>query len=115
MNNHYKDKNIVIELYDPIQLIIKKTYTITGGKGLDFLENEEMWTQRVIDEEPKLTDWFPADINPARKGTYQVINTEVVAWPFAAPQPVEANWSGKKWNTDNVLKWRGLAQDPKKA
>ena len=79
------------------------------------LENEEMWAQRVIDEEPKLTDWYPATINPARKGTYQVINTEVVAWPFAAPQPVEAKWGGKKWNTDNVLKWRGLAQDPKKA
>lgn len=65
-----------------------------------------------IVEEPALTDWFPADINPARKGTYQVINTEVVAWPFSTPQPLEAKWSGKKWNIDNVLKWRGLANKP---
>jgi len=66
-------------------------------------------------ETPIVTDWFPADINPVHKGIYQVINTEVVAWPFSTPQPIDANWSGKKWDTDNVLKWRGLAQDPKKA
>jgi len=65
-----------------------------------------------IVEEPQLTDWFPSDINPVRKGVYQVIDTEVIKWPFMTPQPVEAKWSGKKWNVDNVLQWRGLANKP---
>lgn len=67
-----------------------------------------------IVEDLELTDWYPASINPARRGTYQVLDTDVAEWPFPEPQPIEAKWSGKKWNLDNVLQWRGLAKDPKK-
>jgi hypothetical protein len=68
--------------------------------------------ESVVEQEPELTDWFPASINPVHKGTYQAINTEVAAWPFTTPEPVEAQWDGKKWNIGNILKWRGLANDP---
>jgi hypothetical protein len=68
--------------------------------------------ESVVEQLPEMTDWFPASVDPVYKGTYQVINTEVAAWPFMTPEPIKAQWTGKKWDVSNVLKWRGLANKP---
>lgn len=65
------------------------------------------------EEKPLLTDWYPASTNPVREGTYQVIDTEVpTQWPFAS-NIITGTWDGKKWDGSvNVVKWRGLSEDP---
>lgn len=69
----------------------------------------------AIEEESVLTDWFPADIDPVRKGEYQVIfDKEEVKWPFESNVHA-AEWDGKKWDVPaakKVVQWRGLAKDP---
>jgi hypothetical protein len=61
-------------------------------------------------EDPELTDWFPVDVNPVRKGFYEVLTKESINWPF----PNRAEWTGKKWVflDHTVEQWRGLAKDP---
>jgi hypothetical protein len=61
-------------------------------------------------EEHELTDWFPVDVNPVRKGFYEVLTKESINWPF----PNRAEWTGKKWVflDHTVEQWRGLAKDP---
>lgn len=61
-------------------------------------------------QEPELTDWFPASINPARVGYYEILTKESINWPF----PNKGLWDGKKWNflDHTVEEWRGLAKDP---
>lgn len=64
----------------------------------------------VVEEAPvvlEVTDWFPATINPAYVGRYEIIAKESETWPF----PTYAEWDGKKW-TESVAQWRGLAKDP---
>jgi hypothetical protein len=58
--------------------------------------------------DPEVTDWFPADVKPARTGSYQVLEAEAPNWPF----PSYAEWNGKKWDKD-IINWRGLAKEPK--
>lgn len=69
-------------------------------------------TEPVVEEleEPELTDWFPASINPARKGVYEILTKESINWPF----PNKGEWDGKKWHflDHTVQHWRGLAKDP---
>jgi hypothetical protein len=82
----------------------------------DFIENltDEEWDNLGKDENP-YTDWFPADINPVRVGTYQVLDTEQeIAWPFQS-NIIAGTWDGEKWDisvSTTVIKWRGLAKDP---
>jgi hypothetical protein len=63
-----------------------------------------------VDEEPELTDWFPASINPVRVGVYEILTQESINWPY----PNKGLWDGKKWNflDHTVTDWRGLAKDP---
>ena len=63
-------------------------------------------------QEPELTDWFPASINPAYIGVYEILTKESINWPY----PNKGLWDGKKWNflDHTVEEWRGLAQDPNK-
>jgi hypothetical protein len=65
----------------------------------------------TTEENSGVTDWFPKDINPARTGTYEVINEgSSAAWPF--PYSVTtAEWDGIDWNS-TVKNWRGLSYDP---
>ena len=66
--------------------------------------------------EDMMTEWYPVDINPVRKGQYEVDLGKLVAWPFA--RIVRAEWSGRKWKDDDgesikgIVAWRGLAVDP---
>lgn len=62
----------------------------------------------VPEEEPAVTGWFPADVNPAHTGMYEAITAAAPAWPF--PSMVE--WNGEQWS-EAVKEWRGLAEEPK--
>jgi hypothetical protein len=69
----------------------------------------------AVNEEPVVTEWYPASINPVRVGTYQVLDCEQeVAWPFQS-NILAGTWDGKKWDisvSTTVVKWRGLANNP---
>lgn len=77
---------------------------------VDFPELD--WAPLPEDDKPVTTDWFPANIDPVRNGTYQVLETELEqSWPFESNIKA-AVWNGKKWDNKNVVKWRGLSNDP---
>jgi hypothetical protein len=67
-------------------------------------------TEPKVKEEPELTDWFPVEINPVRKGFYEIQTLESINFP----NPNKAKWDGKKWDflDHTVTHWRGLAKDP---
>lgn len=60
------------------------------------------------------TDWFPADIDPVRKGYYDVDLGAAVQWPNS--RLIRAKWTGQCWQDNNetitITAWRGLATDP---
>jgi hypothetical protein len=68
--------------------------------------------------EDMMTEWYPVDVKPVRKGEYEVNLGKLVAWPF--PRIVRAEWTGRTWKDSegNTIKeietWRGLAEDPAK-
>jgi hypothetical protein len=86
------------------------------------LEEHETGTDNPIDfpEAPELpvTDWYPVNIKPVRKGEYEIDLGKDIAWPFA--RIVRAEWSGRTWKDSEgnsikgVESWRGLAEDPAK-
>lgn len=63
---------------------------------------------------PKLTDWFPPEIKPVRKGLYHAYR--VGEWHTLK------YWNGKRWEQYKGApwkiaqnhNWRGLAADPTK-
>ena len=67
--------------------------------------------------ESMMTEWYPVDVNPVRKGKYEVDLGKLVAWPFA--RIVRAEWSGRTWKDDDgesikgIVAWRGLAMEMK--
>jgi hypothetical protein len=68
-----------------------------------------------IVEEQLMTEWYPKNIKPVHTGEYEVDLGKLVAWPF--PRIVRAEWTGKKWQSEDGEKvkieaWRGLAVDP---
>jgi hypothetical protein len=68
-----------------------------------------------IVEEQLMTEWYPKNVKPVHKGEYEVDLGKLVAWPF--PRIVRAEWTGKKWQSEDGEKvkieaWRGLAVDP---
>lgn len=83
-------------------------------------ETQEDWDPAAeldkIVEEQLITEWYPIDVKPARKGEYEVDLGNLVAWPF--PRIVRADWSGRSWkdsegkSVKGIVSWRGLAVDP---
>lgn len=65
-----------------------------------------------LPEEPKLTDWFEKDVNPAYKGEYEVVYD--AAWPNSGMGMAE--WTGRSWKQNGkklaIKQWRGLAENP---
>jgi len=74
---------------------------------------------------PKLTPWFPGEVNPVRVGVYERGNDGIpLPYPFY-------EWNGEFWvgigsdSPDKLIgrnrsvfqgiQWRGLAEDPAKA
>jgi DNA-directed RNA polymerase subunit RPC12/RpoP len=66
--------------------------------------------------EDMMTDWYPVDTKPVRKGEYEVRNTHTPVWPF--PATFKATWTGRTWKdsdgakVENIIEWRGLNFDP---
>lgn len=76
-------------------------------------------------KEPKLTEWFPADVEPAQPGVYEVLPT----W-WHTPARWFRYWDGSRWHNGHECpsgaatikatirpgmaseKWRGLAEPP---
>jgi hypothetical protein len=84
--------------------------------------NSEEWDpaqelDKII-EEHLLTEWYPVDNKPVRKGEYEVRTTKTPVWPF--PATFRAQWTGRTWKdseggkVDGIIEWRGLAEDPDK-
>jgi hypothetical protein len=84
----------------------------------DSEESESACTSEELLAMPDLpiTDWYPADVKPVRKGDYDVDLGADVAWPFA--RIVRAEWTGRTWKNEEgksikgIVAWRGLAVDP---
>ena len=83
--------------------------------------SEEWNTAEELDkiiEEHLLTDWYPVDVKPVRKGEYEVRITKTPVWPF--PATFQAQWTGRSWKdsegdkVEGIIEWRGLAEDPNK-
>jgi hypothetical protein len=83
-------------------------------------EDSEQWDPVAeLDKitESMMTEWYPVDVNPMRKGEYEVDLGKLVAWPF--PRIVRAEWSGRKWKDEDgksvkgIVAWRGLAMEMK--
>jgi hypothetical protein len=80
----------------------------------NFIEEitEDEW-ENLGKEDTLITDWYPAEINPVRVGTYQVLHEELeVSWPFQS-NVTSSVWDGKKWDSRDVVKWRGLKEEVK--
>jgi hypothetical protein len=91
-------------------------------------DEEDLSTEDELEEQPEkletefkqvklpLTDWYPVDIKPVRKGEYDIDLGKDIAWPFA--RIVRAEWSGRTWKDSegNTIKgieaWRGLSRNP---
>lgn len=112
--------------YGPLELTNEDTDEVFKGEkdqediavhNQDHMSFEEKLEiiRELEDEKSPYTEWFPASINPARNGTYQVLGQEEeVKWPFAS-NIIAGTWDGKKWDVSismNVVKWRGLNYDP---
>jgi hypothetical protein len=69
-----------------------------------------------IVEEHLVTEWYPVDVKPVRKGEYEVRTTVAPAWPF--PATFRAEWTGRTWKDSEgekvtgIIDWRGLKHDP---
>jgi hypothetical protein len=66
--------------------------------------------------EDMMTEWYPVDTRPVRKGEYEVRTTQIPAWPF--PATFRAEWTGRTWKdsegkkVNGIIDWRGLSIDP---
>jgi hypothetical protein len=66
--------------------------------------------------DPTVTEWFPADTNPAHIGTYECEMSATDAWPF--PQTKKLEWTGTTWLDGGnnikatITQWRGLVNNP---
>lgn len=91
----------------------------TTGKGSDHAfyiagSNKGSGYERYRDMDDikyKLTDWFPAKINPVREGMYNV--------QTQTGHEYHAGWNGEYWYNDwkpeepiKVKQWQGVAYDP---
>lgn len=80
------------------------------------LEEEDLVADldHIVKSVDIMTDWYPKDIKPVRKGEYEVCVD--AAWPNGGI--IRAEWTGRTWKqsgkTVKITQWRGLANDPAK-
>ena len=109
--------------YGPLELINEDTGQVFLGDAVETQEQTEQQLLAELDQlvasmpdpdEPAVTDWFDATTTcPDKIGIYQIgsqfTNNTSSNWPF----PYYTNWDGKKWNVQDIVNWRGLANKPK--
>lgn len=120
LSNDETGEEFLGEPENPVQEIDPDAST-THAEIEEFLEDHANFIENITDEEYEnlgkedtlITDWYPAEINPYRVGTYQVLHEELeVSWPFQS-NVKSAVWDGKKWDAKNIVKWRGLKEEVK--
>jgi hypothetical protein len=95
----------------------KAEFYLADSKGLLFPTemkdepSEEI--QKILSRNDNLTDWYPAEVNPARVGEYEVELLEGAEWPM--PASIDAKWNGKTWKNHfgkviKIKQWRGLRE-----
>lgn len=82
----------------------------------DWSPGEELEKLQVEfeEDESKMTDWFPVEVTPVRKGEYEV-EFEQASWPLTRIR--RAEWSGRSWKENGkkatgIVNWRGLKEKP---
>jgi len=107
------------EVYEPVSREDQDEEELPTNQELE--EDSKEWDPAAeLDKitEDMMTEWYDKDINPTRKGTYEVDLGKLVTWPF--PRIVRAEWTGRRWKDieGNTVKdiegWRGLTEDPNK-
>lgn len=93
--------------FGPLLLVNEDTGEEFSGDTVDEWDPAEELDKLVV--EPEVTDWFDTNTTcPDKVGSYQVTTNDTPNWPF----PSYADWDGSKWSIENVVSWRGLANDP---
>ena len=106
------------EVYDSVLLDEREDEGLEWDTMPESACNSETWdpAEELEKIELPMTDWYPADTKPVRKGEYEVDLGKDIAWPFS--RIIRAEWSGRTWKNEegaslkSVVAWRGLAIDP---
>ena len=99
-----------VETYEPVS---REDDEDEDDEESSWPEVHETNTDNPIDfpSESLKTDWFPVDVKPVHKGTYEAVID--AAWPLSGMRMVE--WTGRSWKEDGnkvaILKWRGLTEN----
>jgi len=107
------------EPYDPVALDDREDEGLEWDSMPESACTSETWDPAAeLDKitEDMMTDWYPVDVKPVRKGVYEVRNTHTPVWPF--PATFRATWTGRTWKdsegekVEGIIEWRGLNIDP---
>lgn len=76
---------------------------------------DEYEVERIEEEwgDAERTDWYPMSVEPVHEGYYEIQVKGYEGRSYTQFVKFEGTW--EFWNTDNMLGWRGLAQDPNEA
>jgi len=106
------------EEWDPATDGVAALEDAVGELQAEFGSVDEEWDPAAeldkIIEEHLLTEWFPVDVKPVRKGTYEC-ELIVATWPWPAVNRYE--WSGRAWKDSEgktvkgIKQWRGLKEE----
>jgi hypothetical protein len=114
-----EDEGLTWDTWDPATDGLKALQDAVGELQEQFGSVDDEWNPATeLDKitEEMMTDWYPVDVKPVRKGEYEVRNTHTPVWPF--PATFRATWTGRTWKdsdgdkVENIIEWRGLNIDP---
>lgn len=101
---------------DCYQYTESATYLVDAkGRKIQIKEMEESVSDassiQTLFSDKDLTDWYEANIQPVRQGTYEIEAAEKGTWP--SPALRYAKWNGALWVNDfgvpiTIRQWRGL-------
>ena len=104
------------DVYESVLLDDREDEGLEWNTVAPEVTEEDLRAELEAISEDMMTDWYPVDIKPVRKGEYEVRNTHTPVWPF--PATFRAEWTGRTWKDSdgdkvpNIIEWRGLAMDP---
>lgn len=115
-----EDEGLTWDTWDPATDGLNALEDAVGELQAQFGSVDDEWDPAAefdkIVEEHMVTEWFPVDIKPTRKGQYEVRITKTPVWPF--PATFKAEWTGRTWKdsegkkVSDIIDWRGLKYDP---
>jgi hypothetical protein len=106
------------EEWDPATDGVAALEQAVGELQEQFGSTDDEWDPAAeldkIIEEHLLTEWFPVDVKPVHKGTYEC-ELLIATWPWPAINRYE--WSGRAWKDSEgktvkgIKQWRGLKEE----